>query len=188
MVLLVAGLAVFLATHVYAGVRDRGSGGLAARLGEVPYKVAFSIASGIGLVLIVYGYGQSRGIPVWSPPSGMRHATLALMLPAMILLVATYLPLGHIKKAVKHPSLTAVKVWAFAHLLANGDLASMLLFGTFLAWAVFGRIAAKRRGDNGPAGTPGVAGDLIALLVGAGLYALLAFYLHPVLFGVSVIG
>jgi uncharacterized membrane protein len=113
---------------------------------------------------------------------------MALMLPALVLIVAAYTPTGYIKKAVKHPMLTAVKLWALAHLTANGDLMSMILFGTFLLYGVMDRIAVKQRGDRGAAAArPNIFGDLIALAVGIAVYAALVTFLHQRLFGVPVL-
>ncbi len=141
MLMLVAGLALFFAAHSLTMRRDLRAG-LVARLGEVPYKIVYSAASLAGLLLIVYGYGGYRAhgwIEVWNPPTFMRHIALALMPFAFIALVAAYAP-GRIKQALKHPMLVAIKIWALSHLLANGDLGSILLFGTFLAYAVVDRI------------------------------------------------
>ena len=119
----------------------------------------------------------------------MKHITMALMLPAIILIVAAYVPTGFIKKAVKHPMLTAVKLWALAHLLVNWDVGSLILFGSFLAFGVIDRIAVKRRGDVGAANAkPNVLGDLISIAVGSALYALLVYQLHAILFGVTILG
>jgi uncharacterized membrane protein len=143
-------------------------------------------------VLIVWGFSHYRAtgwIEVWSPPKALKHLNVALMLPAVILVVAAYLR-GRIYAAVKHPMLAGVKLWAFGHLLANGDLGGIILFGSFLAWAVFDRISLKRRADPGappiPAG--GVTNDLIAVAVGIVIYLALAFAFHPVVIGVPVVG
>jgi len=123
------------------------------------------------------------------PPSFMRHITMALMPPAIILIVSAYVPTGFIKKAVKHPMLVAVKLWAFAHLLVNWDVGSLILFGSFLAFGVIDRIALKGRGDIGAAAVePNVLGDLIALAVGSALYALLVYQLHQIITGVGLMG
>ena len=168
--------------------------GLIGRLGEGTYKGLYSAVALVGIVLISIGYGQYRAagyIPVWTPPVWTQHLNLLLMVIAFILLAAAYLP-GHIKARTKHPMLAAVKIWAFGHLLANGDLGSILLFGSFLAWAVLARISAKRRDPvrdhAGPVAAPaGWRNDAIAVAVGLGAYVLFAFYLHPVLIGVPVI-
>jgi uncharacterized membrane protein len=114
---------------------------------------------------------------------------MALMLPAMILIVAAYMrPIGFIKKAVKHPMLAAVKLWAFAHLLVNWDLASLILFGSFLVFGVLDRIVVKRRGDMGAAAAhPNVLGDLLSIAIGIALYLLLVYQLHGDLFGANVL-
>ena len=148
--ILVAGLAVFLGTHVFVSFRGARAD-VIERLGLHPYRVLFGLVSLAGLALIVWGYGQYRAhdlIQVWSPPAFMRHITVGLMLFAVIFAVAAFIP-SHIKTRLKHPMLAGIKTWALAHLLSNGDLGSILLFGGFLAWGVYARIAAKRRGDHG---------------------------------------
>jgi uncharacterized membrane protein len=164
---------------------------LVGLLGEIGYKIGYSLVSVLGFYLIVTGFAAYREagmIAVWEPPLGLRHAVSLLMLPAMILLVAAYAPAGFIKTRAKHPMLAAVKVWALAHLLANGDLGSVVLFGAFLAWAVYDRISLKRRADA-PVIVPrgwGV-GDAVALGVGAALWGGFLFGLHTWLIGVPVI-
>lgn len=191
MIYLIAGIGVFMGTHVFAAMRDRGGNSLRDRLGYGPYMGLFSVVALLGLGLIIYGYGAARPAAIlYSPPTAMRHVNLLLMAIAMVLLIAAYVPTGYIKKAVKHPMILALKVWAFGHLLANGELNSVILFGGFLAYGVISRISAKRRGDLGPGPNAVVnpMGDVLALLIGLGLYAAIAFYLHPILFGVAVIG
>lgn len=152
---LIAGLVLFLGVHTLTTLREMRAG-LVERLGPGLYKGIYSLVSLIGFVLIVLGYKAYRAagyIDVWTPPTGMRHLTILLMWPAMICLVAAYVP-GEIKRRLKHPMLVAVKIWALAHLLSNGDLGSIILFGSFLGWAVYDRISVKRRVDaNGPAVT-----------------------------------
>jgi uncharacterized membrane protein len=188
---MIVGLALFFGVHVLTTRRD-----LRARLiagwGETPYKIGYSLASAIGLALIVWGFAAYRAtgwIDIWSPPRAFRHITVALMLPAVIMVVASYIR-GRIYTTLKHPMLTGVKLWAAAHLLANGDLGSIVLFGSFLAWAVFDRISLNRRADPGappiPVGGPG--NDLIAIVVGLIAYLALAFAFHPVVIGVPVMG
>ena len=134
-------------------------------------------------------YRATGWINVWNPPAALKHITVALMLPAVILVVASYIR-GRIYTTLKHPMLTGIKLWAAAHLLANGDLGSIVLFGSFLAWAVFDRISLKHRTDAGappiPVGGPG--NDLIAIAVGIVAYLALAFAFHPVVIGVPVVG
>jgi uncharacterized membrane protein len=161
-------------------------------MGEGTYKIGYAVASLVGLALIVWGFAHYRAegmIPVWSPPTFLRHLNVALMLPASILVVASYIR-GRIYTAVKHPMLAGIKLWAFGHLLANGDLGGMILFGSFLAWAVFDRISLKHRNDAGAPPIPvgGVTNDLIAVVVGIVVYLALAFAFHPVVIGVPVIG
>lgn len=187
MAVLVLGLILFLGVHSTRIVAPALRARLVARRGEGPYKGLYGLVSLVGLVLIVWGYGLARQAPVavWDPPVWTRHLTLTLMLFVFPLLLAAYLP-GRIKTAVKHPMLAAVKIWAFAHLLANGTLADILLFGSFLAWAVAARISAKRhpRPDVAP-GRPKAVNDVIAVVGGLVLYVAFLFYLHLWLIGVS---
>jgi uncharacterized membrane protein len=188
MLLLIIGIAIFLGVHTLSTLRDKRAG-LIARLGENGYKALYSAGSLIGLVLIVYGYGAYRAggyIPLWDAPFVMKYVAVPLMWVAFIALAAAYAPVGKIKSTLKHPMLVAVKVWALAHLLANGDLGSIILFGSFLAWAVYDRISVKKRGDLGPAPAPFGRGDWIA--IGAGSVAWLAiFAFHNALIGVRVL-
>lgn len=191
MTFLLLGLALFLRAHTYSitMTRERRAA-LIGRYGERGFKGAISIASLIGLALIVYGFGVYRAdgyIAVWEPPTWTRHLSILLVWPAFIALTAAYSPAGKIKGALKHPMLVGVKLWALAHLIANGDLGSMLLFGTLLGYAVLDRIAVKKRGDFGPGPAPFGKGDVIALIAGTALYVALLL-LHPLLIGVSVIG
>lgn len=194
MLWLVAGLVLFLGVHsvsiVAPGARDR----WAARLGENPWKGIYSIVSLAGLVLIVLGYSAARQSPIvlYTPPTALRHLSALLMLPVFILLIAAYVP-GRIRRAAKHPMLAAVKFWALAHLLANGTLADVLLFGGFLAWAVADRISVKRRAAAGlrvgpPVGTQGPDRDLIAVIGGLIVYGVFAGWAHGALFGVRPFG
>jgi uncharacterized membrane protein len=189
MAILILGLVVFLGAHSFTTFRDARAS-LIAKIGEGPYKGLYGLVSLVGFVLIVIGYGQYRAngyIQVWDPPTGLRHLTLLLMWFAFVALVAAYSP-GAIKTRLKHPMLVAVKIWALAHLLANGDLGSMVLFGAFLAWAVYDRISVKRRPKlRLPAGSAPGRGDVIALLVGTIAYFAM-ISLHPLLIGVSVMG
>jgi uncharacterized membrane protein len=187
MTVLVLGLVLFLGVHSIAvispGLRDRALG----RLGEGGWKGLYAVVSLIGFVLIIYGFGLARRVPmvVYSPPVWMRHLALLVMLPVFPLILAAYLP-GRIKTAAKHPMLAAVKFWAFAHLLANGLLADLLLFGGFLAWAVADRISLKRRPPQAlRTAPPGRWNDAIAVLLGLALYALFLGWAHVRLFGVS---
>ncbi|MEM7639807.1 MAG: NnrU family protein [Pseudomonadota bacterium] len=188
MTLYILGLAIFFGLHLYSALRSRApEKDLRARFGEGPYMGLYSIISLIGFVMIIYGFGATRGAGVlYVPPTWMAHINLVLTIPAMILLVASQIPAGRIKKISKHPMLLAIKFWALGHLLANGELNSVLLFGSFLAYAIFDRIMVKRRGDNGPGpeATLNPVMDIISIVAGLGIWAAIAFWLHPILFGV----
>lgn len=191
LLVMILGLVLFFAAHVFTTKRDARAQAI-AKLGEGTYKILYSLVSLAGLALIIWGYAHYRSsgwIDVWYPPKAMKHITLALMLPAVVLVVASYLR-GRIYATLKHPMLAGVKLWAAAHLLANGDLGSIILFGSFLGWAVFDRITLKRRKDGGAPPIPvgGVSNDLIAVAVGVVAYLALAFAFHPVVIGVPVIG
>ena len=187
---LVLGLLVFLGTHVFVSMRGARANAM-AQLGVVGYRVAFSLVSIAGLVLIVWGYAHYRAhewIDVWSPPAFTRHITILLMLFAVIFMTAVFFP-SHIKARLKYPMLAGVKTWAFAHLISNGDLGSILVFGTFLGWAVFARISAKRRTDEVAVIAPsGYTNDLIVVLLGIVIYLALGFVFHPIFIGVPVFG
>lgn len=191
MTMLIAGLVIFFGAHVFSAVRSREDGkDLRVKLGYGPYMGMYSLVSIVGFVLIVYGFGASRGgDALYAAPTWGQHVNILLTLPALILLVASQLPAGKIKQVTKHPMLLAVKIWALGHLLANGELNSVLLFGSFLAYAVFDRIMVKRRGDNGvgPDATLSGTMDIVSLVVGIGVWAAIAYYLHPILFGVPAI-
>jgi uncharacterized membrane protein len=188
---MILGLILFFGVHTLTtqrAVRARVIGSL----GDRGYFIGYSLASAAGLALIIWGFANYRAtgwINVWYPPAAMKHITVALMLPAVIMVVASYIR-GRIYTTLKHPMLTGIKLWAASHLLANGDLGSIILFGSFLAWAVFDRITLKRRTDSGgppiPVGGPG--NDLIAIAVGVVAYLALAFAFHPVVIGVPVVG
>ncbi|MEH2476984.1 putative membrane protein [Nitrobacteraceae bacterium AZCC 2146] len=188
---MILGLVLFLGVHLVPTQRDLRAQ-LIARSSESIYKLGYALLSAVGLALIIWGFADYRAsglIDVWTPPHAMKHVTVALMLPAVILVVAAYIR-GRIYTTLKHPMLTAVKLWAAAHLLSNGDLGSIVLFGSFLAWAVIDRISLKRRSDPGappiPVGGPG--NDLIAVAVGVVAYLALGFAFHPVVIGVPVFG
>lgn len=192
MTLLVLGLIVFLGIHSFSMAR-RSRSALIDRIGEGPYKGLYSLLSLVGIVLIAIGFGHYRAngyIPIWDPPVWTRHLALLLVLIAFICGAAAYLP-GHIKYRLKHPMLAGVKIWAFAHLLANGDLGSILLFGSILAWAVIARISAKRRDvaaeHGGTAAPAGWRNDILAVVIGTAAYLAFLFWLHPLLIGVSVL-
>jgi len=191
LVVMILGLILFLGVHTlpaHRGLRARAI----ASSGKAGYKAGYALVSLLGLALIVWGFAHYRAtgwIDVWDPPKALKHITVALMLPAVILVVAAYIR-GRIYTALKHPMLAGVKLWAAAHLLANGDLGSIILFGSFFGWAVFDRISLKRRADAGAPPIPvgGWGNDLIAVAVGIVAYLALAFAFHPVVIGVPVFG
>jgi uncharacterized membrane protein len=188
---MILGLVLFLGVHVLSALRDLRAQ-LIGMVGETVYKIGYALVSIAGLALIVWGFADYRAtgwIDIWFPPKAFKHITVALMLPAVILVVASYLR-GRIFTTLKHPMLAGVKLWAVAHLLANGDLGSIILFGSFLAWAVFDRISLKRRADAGAPPIPvgGWGNDLLAIAVGIIAYLALAFAFHPVVIGVPVVG
>lgn len=192
MLLLIAGLALFFIAHLVPTAPDTRAR-LIARGGAGGYKGLFSVISFIGLALIMIGYGQVRfdgGVnpAIWTPPTWTRHVAFTLMLPAMILLVAAFVP-SRIRTAVKHPMLAAIKLWALAHLIANGDLASMVLFGSFLAYGVWDRISVKKRAAAGPLGqrTGPAINDAIVVGVGVALYIVMLLWGHYWLIGVPLI-
>ncbi len=190
MFLLIAGILLFMALHlvpaapqVRADLRDK--------MGPSAYLLVFSIISLGSLIMIAKGYGDARAvgrIQLWNPPAFMRHITLALMLPAFILLAAAYIP-SRIRTAVKHPMLAAIKIWALAHLLRRGDLASVVLFGSFLAFGVFDRISVKKRSALGPLGTAkgGLKGDIAAVVAGSVAYVVMVLWGHYALIGVPLV-
>jgi len=187
LIILVIGLALFVGAHVF--ITRRGlRGDVIGRIGEGPYKGLISLASFLGIGLIAYGFADYRAegyITVWDPPWWTRYVTIALMWPAIICVTAAYSP-GDIKRVLKHPMLVGVKLWAAAHLISNGDLGSIVLFGSILAWAVYDRITLKHRSDPGALPIPvgGWRKDAIAVVVGTLLYLALGFWFHPYVVGV----
>ena len=187
----ILGLVLFLGVHTLTTQRELRAR-LIASAGEGTYKAGYGLVSFAGLALIVWGFAHYRAagwIDIWYPPKAFKHITAALMLPAVILVVAAYVR-GRIYTALKHPMLAGIKLWAAAHLLANGDLGSIILFGSFLGWAVFDRISLKHRTDAGAPPIPigGLGNDLIAVVIGIIVYLALAFVFHPVVIGVPVFG
>jgi uncharacterized membrane protein len=189
MALFILGLAIFFGIHSVSIVAPAARDRCVAAIGAGAWRGIYSLISLLGFVLLVYGYGLARQAPVlvYAPPLWLRHVALLLMLPVFPLLLATFLP-GRIKTAVKHPMLVAIKVWALAHLLANGMLADVLLFGGFLAWAVVDRISLKRRVARPVAGAPPSRwNDLVAVVGGLAAYAIVLCWLHRLLIGVPLV-
>jgi len=188
MTILVLGLILFLGIHTFTTLRPARAA-VIGRLGEGPYKGLYSLAAAVGLVLIVWGFGRYRSagyIQIWDPPFRIFHpVALVLLWFAFVALAAAYAPPSRIKALLRHPMLVAVKVWALSHLLVNGDLGSMLLFGGLLAWAVYDRIAVKRRGDQGAAPVARFGrNDAIVILIGTIAYVAM-MWLHESLIGVT---
>lgn len=187
MTLLILGLVLFLGIHSISIVAPQWRDAQAMRHGEMAWKGVYALVSIAGFVLLIYGFGIARQAPIvlYSPPRWTGHIALLLMLPVFPLLLAAYLP-GRIKTAAKHPMLVAVKLWALAHLLANGTLADVLLFGGFLAWAVADRISLKHRPHRPVPSVPArPTNDLIALVGGLVIYGVFVTVLHQALIGVS---
>jgi uncharacterized membrane protein len=189
MTTLLAGLVIFLGIHSLSVVNREARDRFAARLGEKPWKGLYSVVSLVGFALIIIGYGLARSQPValYQPPLWTRHIALALMVPVFVLIIASNVNTnGVIKRATKHPMLLATKIWALAHLISNGNLADVLLFGSFLIWAVITRISAKRRTSTiTQAASPTVVPDVIAVLVGLAVYVWFLLHGHAWLIGVN---
>jgi uncharacterized membrane protein len=190
MLVLMAGIIVFLGAHSFTACREARSG-LIDRIGPGRYRGAHSLLSAIGFGLIVWGFTRYRAndrLQIWTPPTWTTALTIILMWLAFVALACMGPAPSRIRGWLRHPMLVAIKIWALAHLLANGDAGGMLLFGSFLAWAVFDRIAVKRRGDLGASRVPAFTrADALALGVGTTAYIAM-FYLHPFLIGVSIAG
>ena len=192
MSILIAGLVIFLGLHSVRIVADSWRLDMRLKLGAGAWKGLYSVVSIVGFALIVWGYGLARQQPVvlWVPPVGMRHVAALLMVFAFIMLVAAYVPGNAIKAKLYHPMTLSVKTWALAHLLANGNLADVLLFGSFLVWAVACFIAARKR--DRAAGTAYPAGKavptVITIVVGIVVTGVFAMALHKLLIGVPVFG
>ena len=191
LLVMILGLVLFFGVHTLTTQREMRARVIAAS-GEGGYKIGYTLVSLLGFVLIVWGFAHYRAAgmwEIWTPPTALKHLAVALMLPAVILVVASYIR-GRIYTTLKHPMLTGIKLWAAAHLLANGDLGSIILFGSFLGWAVFDRISLKHRADSGAPPIPvgGPSNDLMAVAVGLVAYLALGFAFHPVVIGVPVFG
>lgn len=186
---LALGLALFLGIHMTRAVAPRGREALITRLGEKGWKGLYTVVSLVGFALILWGYSLARQQPVvlWPAIRGMNHGAAALMLVAMVLLAAAYVPRNHFKAKLQHPMTLAVKVWAFAHLIANNTLADVMLFGSFLVWAILVFRAARRRPP--PAIPPGTAaGTAATVVVGLAFWAFFAFWAHAAWLGIAPLG
>ncbi len=184
---LILGLAIFFAIHSVAIVSNDYRNRMVAQMGELAWKGIYASISAVGFALMVWGYGLARETPVvlYVPPQWLSYLAAVLLIPMFPLLIAAYLP-SRIGTAAKHPMLAATKLWALAHLLVNGMLADLLLFGSFLAWAVVDRIAVKRRGETGTAAGPrSQTNDVVIVVVGLALYVGFILWFHRWLFGVA---
>ena len=185
---LLIGLVLFLGAHSVRIVAEGWRSATLARLGEKPWKLGYTVVSIVGFILLVWGYGQARLAPVvlWTSPAWTGHLAALLMLASFVMLMAAYVPRNGIKARLHHPMMLSVKVWALAHLLANGTLADLLLFGSFLVWAVLAFRAARQRdraaGTVYPPGT--TSGTVTVVVVGTLAWALFALWGHLLLIGV----
>lgn len=184
---LILGLVLFLGIHS-TSIFARDFRNRCAAKSLLLWKIGYSVVALIGLYLIVVGYAQARMEPtvLYTPPTWLRHLMLLLMVPVFPLLVAAYVP-GKIKSTLKHPMLVAVKLWALSHLLVNGTLADVLLFGGILAWAVVDRISVKRRPGQPQAAAGNVMYDVFAVVVGLALYGFFVMWAHSALIGMPII-
>lgn len=188
MSILIAGLVIFVGGHLFGSLARDTRESLIKRFGAVGYKAAYSLIALLGLILIVKGWkAMGPGAPLYISPQWLYTVTYLLVWPAFVLLAAAYLPAGNIAAVTKHPMTTGVKFWALAHILVNGELRSLILFGTLLAWAVITRIAAKKRGDTGREAGKGAMNDLLAIGVGTAAYITFFIWLHPLIAGVSLL-
>ena len=189
--ILIAGLALFIAAHVFVTQRAARAG-VIARIGTGAYRAIFSVAAIAALAMIVFGFGRYRAtgwIDVWDPPLWTRYVAAVLMWFALVSAVAAFMP-GRIRDRLRHPLLVGVKLWALAHLVSNGDLGSIVLFGAILVWAAYDRISLKRRGEAGipPIVAPGPANDGIVVLIGTIIFLAVGYVFHPLWIGVPVFG
>ena len=187
---LLLGLVIFFGAHSVSIINDPWRNRMAARMGEWPWKGLYALVSIAGFVLIVWGYGLARQDPVvlYTPPAWLHPVAMVLLIPVFPLLLAAYLP-GRIQTAARHPMLAAIKLWAVAHLLANGMLADVFLFGAFLVWAVLDRISLKHRTQRAIPSLPHArVNDIIAVVSGLALYAAFVLWLHGGLIGVPLVG
>ncbi len=190
MVVLVAGIILFFGTHSISIVNSAWRDRAVTRIGVGPWQGIYALLAFAGLLLMIWGYGLARQEPVilYIPPLWLRHVAMLLLVLVFPLLLAAYLP-GRIQAVTKHPMLVAAKLWAFAHLLANGTLADVILFGSFLAWAVVDRISMKHREQRPlPGAPPSKWNDAIAVLAGLGLHVAFVLWLHAWLIGVAPVG
>ncbi|MEM1283792.1 MAG: NnrU family protein [Pseudomonadota bacterium] len=189
MVAFLGGLLIFLGIHSVRIAAPSARERFVGSYGEGPWKGVYSLFALFGFVALIYGYQDAKSALgfVWAPPIWTRHLAAVLMLPAMIALVAAYAPPSKLKARLKHPMLVAIKIWALAHLLANGFTVHLVLFGCFLVWAIVDRISVKRRGEPDPVAPSGWGGDIIVVVIGTLAWVVLLLWAHEWLFGVPPI-
>lgn len=185
MTFFVLGLLVFFGSHLWTALARDGRERLIAKLGAGAYRGIYSLVSLAGFALIIIGWRDADASVVYAPPAFMQHVTFLFVFLALVLLASAYLPKGKIAAAAKHPMLAGVKLWAFGHLLSNGEVRSLMLFGAFLAFAVIDRIVVKKRNEPTPDAGP-VSNDFIAVAVGAVAWAAVYFFAHPYIAGVAL--
>jgi len=196
---LILGLILFLGAHSVRILADGWRDQTIAAYGEKAFKGVYTLVAILGFYLLVVGDGEARLQPLvlWNPPIFTKHISMLLMLLSSILLIAAYIPRNHFKMRLKHPMVLSVKVWALSHLLANGNLADLVLFGSFLIWAVLNFRSARARDraqvQNSDANEeaplkPNLLATLIALFGGMGLWAVITFVLHAKVVGVAPMG
>lgn len=189
MLLLILGLVLFLGLHSVRVFAEGWRTATIARIGAGPWKGLYSVLSILGFALLVYGYGQARQqMPLWDPPTWSKHITALLMVPVFAMFVAAYVPGNGIQRVLRHPQILSVKLWAVAHLLSNGNAADVLLFGSFLAWAIIDFRAARRRQVTGAAQVTAQRGEgvktAICIVAGLVVYAVFVMGAHAWLIGV----
>ncbi|MBL4598331.1 MAG: NnrU family protein [Rhizobiaceae bacterium] len=186
--ILILGLVLFLGIHSIQMIAPQLREELVVTLGRNSWRGIYSLVSFGGIALIIWGFGEARpdAVDVYYSPDWMPHFTMLLVLVAFILMVTGVLPTGYIKARLKHPMIAGVIVWAFAHLMANGDSASLILFGSILVWAILNRINVGRRNTAAPV-VVSIFPDIIALIVGLVLWVVTLNYLHEILIGIEVI-
>ncbi len=188
MAIFIIGILLFLGVHSISIINEPWRNRMVDTIGQWPWKALYGLAALAGLVVLIYGYGSIRydAAVIYDPPGWLKHLSIFALAPVFPLLLAAYLP-GRIKSTARHPMLLAVQIWAFAHLLANGSLADVPLFGSFLGWAVWDRISLKHRQERAiPGAPPSGANDIIAVVGGLGLYLGFVVWFHEMFVGVSV--
>jgi uncharacterized membrane protein len=190
MLVLILGLTLFFGPHFYSAFRSRdGHNPLLIRTGRAGYRGGFSLIVALGLAGILYGFGAARmAPPIYTSPSWARDCATLLMLPALALVAAAYLPMGHLKQKLRHPMLVGVGIWACAHLLTGANLPRLLLFGSFLVFSAVDFVAASKRnrGERVEHPLPSLRHDVYALAIGAAAYVAVLFWLHGTLIGIDL--